>query len=83
MYIMHQYFIEFQSTLCQSNMYNSKWLAWQRSAFRLTSMKQSWQYMNGILHQGSHFCFKYQIPGFLKVFGPKFQVFSRFLCAKF
>ncbi len=28
----------------------------------------------------SHFFFKYQIPGFLKVFGPKFQVFSSFLC---
>ncbi len=25
----------------------------------------------------------YQIPGFLKAFGPKFQVFSRFVCAKF
>ncbi len=26
---------------------------------------------------------KYQIPGFLKVFGPKFQGFFKFFCANF
>ncbi len=35
------------------------------------------------LYQGSHRFSKYQLPGFLKVFGPKFQGFSRFFCAKF
>ncbi len=33
--------------------------------------------------QRSHFFFKYQIPGFLKVFAPKFQFCFKFFCANF
>ncbi len=36
-----------------------------------------------MLYQGSHVFSKYQIPGFLKVFGPKFQVFSSFFVPNF
>ncbi len=36
-----------------------------------------------IMNTGFPLFSKYQIPGFLKVFRPKFQFFSRFFYAKF